>query len=531
MEKYRLFSENQWMFPDDEVTAFDPELTKLDLPRGGNVMVQMLTDVTVAKGEAVSLCVDNANGILVQVYQMVPVHIPRNSAPDGISNTTDNPEEVKDFVTRMAPFDVYDAMAPVDGGCRYAGRLALGIRLTACREMLPCTQEMKVVITVAGSCFEVPLCATVHKAIIPTMQESKLTVVNWVYPSWTQEFCGDDYYSDAYWKKFREIMSHLVDIRNTHFSLAITREYKPDIVIRDESGKIVDFDISNIEKALKIADEFGFQKLYGPYIARWKHWEDAELYLLWGSEDNTEVTTLEAYRQMKIFFARIREMVERNGWQDKYIQPLLDEPQFYNAAAYRILTGVVRGIYPELVIHDPVEIYNIPGAVDIACVKQAIYEKYLAEFQALQAEGQRLTYYSCGYPAGRMMNRVLDLPVTVGRLSFWMCHKYNFEGFLHWGYHVEGNIRNNNFMDKMAPGNQCIVYHVDGEYWESLRSNNQRAGAEDWELLAIIGAKDPELMQKLITRGCRTFEDYEMDWQVVESIRKDILLEADRCMN
>ena len=55
MEKYRLFSENQWMFPDDEVTAFATELAKLDLPRGGNVMVQVLTDVTVAKGETVSL--------------------------------------------------------------------------------------------------------------------------------------------------------------------------------------------------------------------------------------------------------------------------------------------------------------------------------------------------------------------------------------------------------------------------------------------------------------------------------------------
>ena len=126
-------------------------------------------------------------------------------------------------------------------------------------------------------------------------------------------------------------------------------------------------------------------------------------------------------------------MIARNDWEDKYIQPLFDEPQFQNADNYRIFVGMVRSICPELIIHDPVEVDNIPGTADIWCVKNAIYEKYIDSFQRQQAERQRMTWYACGSPAEYMMNRTIDLPVIVSRLCFWICHRYNFEGFLHWG--------------------------------------------------------------------------------------------------
>ena len=526
---YKIFSENQWVFPDDILDDFDESLLSLDIARGGNVMIQVLTDASVSACDEFSLHVDNANGIHIIPYQLVPVSIHRNSAPKGKPGTTSNYEEVKDFVTRKAPFDVYDATVPMKEKLAYSGRLAFALRFTASRELEPSVQRIKVTLQTGGKEYVIPITLTVHKATIPELKDSRLTVVNWVRPSSLVEHSGSERHSEAYWETYKKLLSHMVDIRNNHLSIAESWKRIPDEAIRDEDGKIIDFDLAPYEKALRLAEKAGMTKLYGPYIAHWEKWDKEEIYLLWDWEKKWRITGAEAYRQLKLYFKRIKEMIERNGWQDKYIQPLCDEPQFPNVEDYRTLCGIVRQLFPEVVIHDPVEVYNIAGAAEIICIKQAIYEKYLDEFKELQSLGQRMTYYACGFPAGPTMNRTLDLPLFVGRLSFWMCHRYNFEGYLHWGYHVEGGFDNTNHAGTMAPGNHSIVYYSDviGDYVDTVRSNNQRAGAEDWELLEIIKEKNESLAQALVEKCCRTFDDYETDWQKIDGVRKEIFKYAD----
>lgn len=184
---------------------------------------------------------------------------------------------------------------------------------------------------------------------------------------------------------------------------------------------------------------------------------------------------------------------------------------------------MVRSIYPELLIHDPVEVDNIPGTADIWCVKNAVYEKYKASFQAQQKDGQRMTWYACGAPAGYTMNRTIDLPLIVSRLCFWICHRYDFEGFLHWGYDVPYEKAPSH-----APGNTQLIYYAKGDCWDSIRAHVQRAGAEDWELISIIKKHDPTTADQLVEKACRTFDDYERDWRTFDRLKHWILEEADR---
>lgn len=135
-----------------------------------------------------------------------------------------------------------------------------------------------------------------------------------------------------------------------------------------------------------------------------------------------------------------------------------------------------------------------------------------------------MTWYACGAPAGSTMNRTIDLPLIVSRLCFWICHRYNFEGFLHWGYHVP--YENRPCMH--APGNTQMVYYVKGDYWDSIRAHVQRAGAEDWELISMIKEKDPVTADKLVEKACRTFDDYERDWSIFDSLKRTVLEEADK---
>ncbi len=523
--KVKAFSENQWVFADDLVTESDSDVFSLHVARRGNVMIQLLTDAFVQQGEPFSMHVCGANGVTVTPYQLIAVHVGHNSAPNNEHGLTDSYEKVKDFVTHKAPFDVYDATAPLIDSIRRDQRLAIALRFTASADALPGTEHIEITLHVGDKTISVNLSLCIHKAIIPQLKDSKLTVVNWVAPTRIAQQFHIEPYSDAYWPLYEKLLSNLLDIRNNHLSIQTWWEEPVHEKIRNDKGEIIDFDLSRLERHLQLAEKAGMTKLYGEYIARFNIWDNKEIYLLWDWDKQCDVTSFDAYKQLKAYFKRVVEMVERNNWQDKYIQPLVDEPQIPNSEAYRILCGMVRQFYPGVTIHDPVETYKIPGSADIYCVKQAVYEKYIEEFRELQAAGVRMTYYTCGFPAGQMMNRVLDLPLFVGRLTFWMCHRYHFEGFLHWGYCCVCDF--DETCTTMPGGNQNIVYGMDNEFWESVRSHNQRVGAEDWELLAVLAEKKPELVQEFLDRGCRTFSDYETDFKKVEKIRLDFLKAAD----
>ena len=70
--KFSVFSENQWVFPDDKVDGVNEELLKLHIARGGNVLCQILTDISVTEKSPFTMQVNGANGVTVIPYQLVP---------------------------------------------------------------------------------------------------------------------------------------------------------------------------------------------------------------------------------------------------------------------------------------------------------------------------------------------------------------------------------------------------------------------------------------------------------------------------
>ncbi len=522
---FNVYSENQWVYPDDKLGELNKDLLSLDVARGANVLLQVLTDEQIKENAPFTFSVSGANGVTVIPYQLLVKTVEKNSAPQGKPNSTLDYDLVKDFVTKRAPFDVYDITAPMDKTFVRGGRLAIALRFFAGADIKHGVQNIVVTIETGDSILQIPVLLNVHKAVVPPMRDSKLMVTNWILPGLIANDANTDRFTEEYYKQYEKLLKSLVDIRNNHVSIVESwQRVVPDESIKDENGKIIDFDLSTLERSLQIAEKAGMTKLYGSYVAHFVQWDKPEVCLLWDWENKHNAIDAEGYRQLKLYFKRVKEMVERNGWQDKYIQPLFDEPQFQNAENYRIFVGMVRQIYPGLTVYDPVEVDNIPGTADIWCVKNAVYEKYKESFQKQQADGQRMAWYACGAPAGYTLNRTIDLPLIASRLCFWICHRYNFEGFLHWGYHVpcEGKF------SAHAPGNTNIAYFMDGEYYHSIRSHAQRSGAEDWELISIIKERDPEFADKIVEKACRTMDDYERDWKVFENLRLAVLNQADK---
>ena len=111
-----VYDDCTWLYPDSPLAG--PQAARLDAPRGGHAAFQLLVD----KGGERRLTFHwkTPGGPPVSLYRLVPVGVNENTAPT-LMTTTDY-AACRDYVTRAAPFEVYDAMAPCAFGEAVPGR-------------------------------------------------------------------------------------------------------------------------------------------------------------------------------------------------------------------------------------------------------------------------------------------------------------------------------------------------------------------------------------------------------------------------
>ena len=518
--KYQIFSENEWVFPDSEITNAGGK-AELYAARGSDVNFQLLTDTVLSGGEDFAFDVCGLDAEVI-VYQLMPAYVSKNSGPK--THTTDDYESVKDFVIRKAPFDIYDVTKPTDSGKLDAGRAAFYVRINVAYDAVPGQYDGCIILNIAGEKSEIPVALKVYNTQVPKLEDSAFHMVNWIYYKKLAEQYGVELYSEEYRAILGKFFENQLDMRNDYLMIPAGEP------IRDENGKVVDFDFTGAEFVGKMAIYYGFKYIMGGFVARFNRWDEPDQYLLWDRE--VGVSTIEGFRQLKIYFKKAWECVVKNGWQSKYMQCMVDEPQFPNSLSYRALAGICRQMMPGVKINDPVETCDIAGACDVWAVKQAVYEKHYENFRKLQDMGEEMWLYTCGFPAGKTMNRVMDLPLTVSRLPMWLCYKYDCPGFLHWGYHaynpvgdiVDGKVDGTTPSGGNYPaGNAYIVYLGDGRPWYGVRAHSQRTGAQDYELFNILGQRDKAKAVELIEKVCRTFDDYDGSAKLFDEVRHELL--------
>ncbi|NLM77395.1 MAG: DUF4091 domain-containing protein [Ruminococcaceae bacterium] len=521
--KIQTISVNRWLYPDDMMQK-ETDATELVSAKGGSACVQLLTDMDLRQSECIDFTWSAPDTIALDLYRLIAVQVEANSARDRL--TTMDYESVADFVTRRAPFMVYDAMEEVvAGACVPEGRLAFFVRVNVAAGSAVGFHECVLRLNVGGQKAEINIKLAVTQAIIPPLEQASFGVVNWLDLKRLAEAHKVKQDSSEFWKITERYVKHQLDMRSNHLMLP------SGVPLRDENNRVVDFDFAMTEKLGKMALRAGFSYVYGGFVARFKQWNDSEHYLLW--DRDIGVSSHEGYRQLKLYFEKLWALVLENGWEHNYMQCMVDEPQFQNSLSYRVLGGICRKCMPGVVIHDPVETTTIEGALDIWCVKQQVFENHLEEYKALQALGEEMWIYTCGYPAGKMMNRVLDLPLAATRLVSWMCSRHGAKGFLHWGYNsyhtdapFEKTCLGTVTGDFMPPGNSFIVYPGNEGPLYSVRAQLQKLCAEDFELLTQLTRKNPQLADEISGSVCRSFEDYETDPGKLDMVCNKLRMEA-----
>lgn len=513
--RFSVFTDTDWLYPDSQHSTIHE--IHLDSVLGGHTGAQILGDF-LESDATVEVRWQNGDGPSVELFHLLPVGVNENTSAT-LMTTTDY-ESCKDFVTRKAPFDVYDALKPINGyipaGCRFA--LYLCVETTS--NDLPGLHEGSVVISINSETVLIPLSCTVHDLTIPKLDSAKLGMLNFFDYDGLAKQHQVEKGSPEYWEMFRQYVKAQLLMRCTHILLPAGEAIK-------DNGTVVGFDFTNAERAGQIAREEGAVYLCGGHIAHWHEWDDSEYYPNW--DQSLGITTPEGYLQMRLYFSQWADVIHRNHWENCMTQALADEPQTHNDRTYRILASMCRKFLPAIPIIDAVETTNLGGGIDVWVPKQDTYEKWRPEYEALKAAGEEMWFYTCAFPAGPAMNRSMDLPLTVSRVVLWMGAYYRLSGFLHWGfnYYIGDDIWHSACCPHkgalLPAGDAHIVYPGTDGPWRSMRFEAQRSGAEDYELFMQALATAPEKVDDLIRSVCRNFRSYTHDGSAVLTARAELL--------
>lgn len=523
--KIKCFNINEWLYPDTVIEREVKDIT-ITAVRGGDNCFSILTDLSVKEGTPVSY---KAEGIDATVFTLGEVTVPHNS---GLRNcVTDDDDAVMEYVTRRAPFEVFDITLPITDDGHRGGRVAFFVRVNAKKDMTHGEHCGKITVYVGDESATVNVTLKVSKTALYDVKDTPYSMVNWIRPTALCHAHGVERGAEEYYKLLGDYFENQIDMRNTHFQLPTL------IPITDQNGTVIDFDTEENEKIGALALECGFKYIYGGFVAHWNNAKEAPQFLEW--DRSICVEQFEGVRQLDIYFKRIREMIEKMGWQDVYMQGLVDEPQVASSVTYRALCGLSRKYLPYTKIIDPVETPDIHATCDIQVIKQGCYDSDIEAYEKLRLTSDELWVYTCGYPANRWQNRVLDLPLSATRLPIWQSVAYDMTGFLHWGYNSYA-VTMDPMRDTCHPctyhgeptflpaGNHAVMYCEGMNIYDSVRSHLQRISAAEGELLLRLCKKDKKICKDLIATVTHNFYDYENDADALESAHDKLLVICDK---
>ena len=504
----------EWLYPDSVVGSV-PTPGAIDVPGNGVIEMNVLFNGLDTSVPLSFSCPENGG----EWFRLVDIQVPFNTGLNGNCAWSPKQQSANPYVTRKAPFRVFDAMEPLSGESVMpsAATTALRFRLRKPATIGPRTVSL----SLAQGNFRTNLefRVNVHPVKVPPAGKNSFKYTNWMNFKSMADSHGLKMWSPEHWQMIAR-----------YVRLAVYGRQNSVMLPWIEQGDGLDG-----EKYVRLVDlltKEGVYYLEGPHLCGFKN--------DWFSKDfvphgNTNLTTTAAGAAVVARHAsNFANLIERHGWRERWYQHVADEASEHNVVNYRITCGIVRKYMPGIRLLDAVELPDMAGALDAYCPKNYKYEEFRAKYEALRTRpGDEIWCYTCCFPGGIWLNRMLDhellRPVYLG----WGCHLFNLDGYLHWGFNqfspksdplkASLGLGGAKIYTSLPSGDLNIVYAGTDGPWPSLRLEAMRQGVEDFELLRLLRVKSPEKAQALVRRVVRGFGDYSAEVPLYRAVRRDLL--------
>ncbi|MBO5257175.1 MAG: DUF4091 domain-containing protein, partial [Clostridia bacterium] len=375
------------------------------------------------------------------------------------------------------------------------------------------------VMTVDGT--DIPLNLKIYRAVLP--DETMKMIIG--YNAGTcAKYHDVALYSDEYFKLEEQ---YLAMLRRMHQNMMYTGGIKKTLVGENKW----EFDFTEFVAQVKRYEKAGMKYFNAPSVG-WRQSWSASTILLNGT---IPAMSYEGYCYLTQYLPALRDVLKENGWLDRFVMGVADEPNDANCTEFRALCGLIRKIVPEIRLIDAMSYGNLHGALDIWVPLNAEYDRHRAELESLRAAGDEIWHYvCCGPREPGYINRFMDYPLLSTRYLHWGNYKYDLTGFLHWAanYYQPGQDpftlncpehHNTDSVCYLPAGDTHIIYPGKGEPWLSIRLEAERESAEEYELLRELAKTDKAKADELCGNVFRSFKDVEYDVAKFTANKKALL--------
>lgn len=493
----------EFLYPDDCTGALPKEL-RLVSAKNAKTGLQFVIET---KGGAMTASLAEEKVLLsaqetqgaglsdfsAELYEMLDVPVEYNTG-DGVQQggamvLEERPKTKPPYVTRLAPFRVYDCLKlcktwripalPVDKLSRKASSGTEKMRQGM--SSISDTDELGSVeipssgggtasgeIPASGGraaaylCIDVPkdacageyvfwlqvradegewLCRLILKVYNTEIPEDTFAVTNWFSEEAICRFHSVKQGTEAY---FSMVRKYAKAMRRMHQN-TIFVQLDPRCVVSQEEQE---FDFEYLTPLIECFFEEGMQELELGYLLHRGYRKDGTPDMYTASfrcAMHTELLfdTLEGYAYTVCLVKSLAAYLQKHGWEKRVIFHIHDEPDIHykdeetlaaRRRQYYLAASILRKYLPQVCIIEAVDSPAFFGGIDVWVPGTAGYEAKKEEFDRLIALGETVWSYVCCGPEGEWLNRFLDFHLLRGRLLFWGFAKNRISGSLHWGF-------------------------------------------------------------------------------------------------
>ena len=392
------------------------------------------------------------------------------------------------------------------------------------------------VYTDAGK-YVVDICVEVNDVAIPETKDAQFDLVFWTNIDASSLYYDDDTHpndnitpiygherwSEGWWNLVGNMAENMKEHRMNVLFVHPVQLLRDGGTTIDEKGNYV-FNWSKFDEYIQFHLDRGyvkkiqafpllatvsFEELKPGYIMRneeGQYYVDVFPYWIKNTDgSDTQTITPETEKWFSQYLPELYSHLREKGWLNMWQQLIGDEAsRRTQIATYEDLYAKVKSICPDMKTADTINNRgsvdfhkSLTPTVDIQIPLTSEFERNEKTFKAQKEKGREIYTYVCNWPQGPSLNRFIDKPVWQMRSIGWLSYRWDTTGFLHWAWH-HWTDQNRHYQipvdDEDYKGDHYTVWPdvPNNTVKSSIRNAAARDAAEDYELLYILGERNPK---------------------------------------